>query len=147
MSAFVSAWQSSVQEMHITYILMCILSSSCCLFQSVHVGAAREHPETLRLPVGDFHHLLRPAVQTAGLYDWWVMFTKHLFDCDNTWTQSQTDAELVEPYSLSLCGEAVGYLHIDLIHNYYFLASPKPLCTQAFLKGARRKLGIEAAVI
>lgn len=48
-----------------------MIFSFLCIFlhQPVHVGAAREHPETLHLPVGGFHHLLRPAIQTNGLHD------------------------------------------------------------------------------
>ncbi len=53
------------------FFLVCLVCVCLCAFlcQLVHVGAAREHPETLHLPVGDFYLLLRPAVQTNGLHD------------------------------------------------------------------------------
>lgn len=47
------------------------LSVCAYIHQPVHVGAAGEHQETLHLLVGGFHHLLRPAIQTNGLYDRW----------------------------------------------------------------------------
>lgn len=42
-----------------------------CLRQPVYVGATWEHQETLHLPVGGFHQLLRPSLQTHGLHDRW----------------------------------------------------------------------------
>lgn len=47
MSGFVSAWQSSAQEMHRTYILMCILSSSCCLCFSLFMWVQPESTQKL----------------------------------------------------------------------------------------------------
>lgn len=49
--------------------LTCFLFSSSSIHQSVHVGAAGEHPQTLHLPVGGVHRLLRAAVQTDGFHD------------------------------------------------------------------------------
>lgn len=46
------------------FVCLCV-----CTCQPVHVGAAGEHPETLHLPVGGFHQLLRPAVPAYGLHD------------------------------------------------------------------------------
>lgn len=46
-----------------------------CFRQPVYVGATWEHQETLHLPVGGFHQLLRAAIQTHGLHDRWGTHT------------------------------------------------------------------------
>lgn len=53
-------------------VCLCFCAFVC---QSVHVGAAREHSETLHLFMGDFHHLLCHAIQTNGLHDWWDIYS------------------------------------------------------------------------
>lgn len=54
-------------------VRVCLCAFIC---QPVHVGATREHSETLHLLVGGFHQLLCPAIQTNGLHDRWGTLTR-----------------------------------------------------------------------